>query len=37
MPFDLTNAPATFQPAMTDLFRDWLDDFIIVHLDDILI
>ena len=37
MPFGLTNAPATFQTAMTDLFRNWLDDFIIIYLDDILI
>ena len=37
MPFGLTNAPATFQTAITDLFRDWLDDFVIVYLDDILI
>ena len=37
MPFGLTNAPATFQTAMTDLFHDWLDDFVIIYLDDILI
>ena len=37
MPFGLTNAPSTFQTAMHALFHDWLDDFIIVYLDDILI
>ena len=29
--------PATFQTAMNALFYDWLDDFMIVYLDDILI
>ena len=37
MPFGLTNAPSTFQTAMHALFHDWLDDFVIVYLDDILI
>ena len=37
MPFGLTNAPATFQHFMNDTFRDYLDKFCIVYLDDILI
>ena len=37
MPFGLINALATFQTAMTTLFTEWLDDFVIVYLDDILI
>ncbi|GBG77653.1 hypothetical protein CBR_g24101 [Chara braunii] len=37
MPFGLCNAPGTFQHAMNMIFHDYLDKFIVVYLDDILI
>jgi hypothetical protein len=37
MPFGLTNALATFCTFMNDIFREWLDDFVVIYIDDILI
>ena len=37
MPFGLTNAPAVFQAMIIDVLRDFLDQFVYVYLDDILI
>ena len=36
-PFGLTNAPAAFMELMNRVFKDYLDKFVIIFIDDILI
>ncbi len=37
MPFGLVNSPSVFQSFINDVFRDMLDHYVIVYIDDILI
>ena len=37
MPFGVTNAPSTFQRMINSVFKEELDNFVLVYLDDILV
>ena len=37
MSFDITNAPAVFMELMNRVFKNYLDTFVIVFIDDILV
>ena len=37
MPFGLCNAPTMFMTLIKNIFHEYLDDFVIIHIDDILV
>ena len=37
MPFEVTNAPTAFMDLLNQIFKSYLDKFVIVFIDDILI
>ena len=37
MPFGLCNAPGTFTTLMNKIYHEYLDDFMIIYIDDILV
>ena len=37
LPLGLCNAPSTFQRLMNDIMGEYIDDFVLVYLDDILV
>ena len=37
MPFILCNASTTFTTLMNNIFQDYLDDFVIIYIDDVLV